>query len=228
MGRAQAEVVGVALLLAVAVVGMGTFAATTGVVLDAGAADADLARATDAFAALDPPSVRGTRTVELTAAGGRLHVASRDLRVLEGDATVAHRRVDALVFERDGRRVTLLDGAVVADGSFARDPPVTAAGERTLLVGAVVVARGPAYSPGGGRARLRATVTHERRRLGTGEFAVAVETRTPGPWRRHFREQGAVVDRRDVDGDGLPSVVARFENRTAYLFTHRAEVRVDA
>ena len=57
---------------------------------------------------------------------------------------------------------------------------------------------------------------------------MAVETATPAAWRAALREAGAeVVDVRDTDGDGVPSVVARFPGeRTAYLVVHEMRLEV--
>jgi hypothetical protein len=72
-------------------------------------------------------------------------------------------------------------------------------------------------------------VTHDRERLGNGTYAVGIETATPEPLAGWFEERGATVRVRDVDGDGTPSVVARFPGeRTAYLVVHDLHAEVGA
>jgi len=77
-------------------------------------------------------------------------------------------------------------------------------------------------------ATLRTNVTHERTALGTGEYGIAIETTTPAPLERWFREQNATVSRRDFDGDGVESVVARYPGRReGYLVVHDVHLEVD-
>jgi hypothetical protein len=74
---------------------------------------------------------------------------------------------------------------------------------------------------------LETNVSHRRVDLGRGRFAVAVETATPEAFARHFREANATTTRQDFDGDGTPSVVARFPGRRqAYLVVHDLALEV--
>ena len=57
---------------------------------------------------------------------------------------------------------------------------------------------------------------------------IAVETATPEPLERWFRDRNATVSRRDFDGDGTESVVGRFPgNRTGYLVVHDMHAEVN-
>jgi len=80
---------------------------------------------------------------------------------------------------------------------------------------------------GGVTATLESDVSHERTDLGRGEFGVAVETAAPAALERHFREANATVTRRDFDGDGVPSVVARYPgSRRGYVVVHDLNLEV--
>jgi len=71
-------------------------------------------------------------------------------------------------------------------------------------------------------------VSHTRTDLGTGEFVVAVETATPGPFERYFEGQNASVSRADFDGDGVESVVAEYPGqRRGYLVVHDLSLEVN-
>lgn len=78
---------------------------------------------------------------------------------------------------------------------------------------------------GGATYTLRSTVTHHRQTLGEAGYRIAVETRHPRAFRQQFERLNATVTVRDVDGDGLPSVIASFSGaRTGYLVVHETEV----
>lgn len=235
-GRGQSNVVGVAILLGVTVMALGALTAGVGSVVDESAAGADAARVADGFdSALRPVETTGVRRGEVAFSAGQLRVVERDLRVISGTDT---RRVavDALVYESGSRRVTFLAGAVVrGDGPGARvvrDPPIVASrGDGGVLV--VGAPRLDAATVGvsgrdGVRVTLRTNVSHDRDRLGAGRYRVAVETTTPVAWKRALRERGAeIVGTRDIDGDGTPSVVARFPGRrVAYLVVHDMDLEV--
>ncbi|MFC7229710.1 type IV pilin [Salinirubellus salinus] len=250
--RAQANVVGVALLLGVAVVSLGTLTAAVGTVVEDHTARTDTARvATDLDAALGPVTTTGRNRGRVSFAEGTLRTVERDLRVLDGDGVVERVRVGALVYERPGGgRVAFLGGALVSGrgrtASLVTPLPMTASrgsaegdsedgddgdggGDAgVLVVGAARLGPTAASVSGGGTVTLRTDVRHHRTDLGTGAYRVAVETRTPVPLAESFRERGATVTTRDLDGDGLPSVVASFDGeRRAYLVVHDLSLEVD-
>lgn len=232
--RAQSHVVGVVLLLGIAVVAMGTLTATVGTVVERNAAVADADRvASDLDAALDPVETTGRHSGRVSFTDGRLHAVSRDVRLLDGDRVVQRVRADALVFEAGDRRVAFVGGAMVRGQpgrATLRDPPlvtVSRAAGGSLVLGAAHL--GDPRSVAGERvsATLATDVVHDRTRHGDAEWSVAVETATPGPFADWFAERGASVDRRDIDDDGVPSVVATFEGRrTAYVVVHRLRTEV--
>jgi len=235
-GRAQSNVVGVALLLGVTVMALGALTAGVGTVVQENAAGADAARVADGFeSALRPVETTGQRRGEVAFSSGSLRVVERDLRV--SNATVTRRvQVDALVFEAGDRRVTFLAGAVVrGEGDAARtvrEPPIVGSrgDDGVLVVGAPRLGADAVgvSGQGGVETTLRTEVSHDRERLGTGEYRVAVETATPAAWREALADAGGVVvDTRDLDGDGVESVIARFPGeRVAYLVVHDMNLEV--
>jgi flagellin-like protein len=230
--RAQSNVVGVVLLVGITVVSLATLTAAVGTVVDTQTARADTARVADGLAAsVRPVETTGTREGRITFLSGDLYTVERDLRVLDSGGVVAHRSVGALRFDGERGGATVVAGAVVrrgVDTALVRPPPVRAA-EGLLAVNAVRL-RGNVSVAATGQttATVRTTVTHRRTALGTGRFRVAIETTTPGPVAAHYRERGRAVERRDLDGDGVPSVVVQYPpGLDAVLVTHDTEVEVD-
>lgn len=236
--RAQSSVVGVALLVAVTVVSLGALTAGVGLVVEEHAARADTVRvAADLDAAVAPVETTGRHRERVAFAEGTLRTAERDLRVLDAtDGEVLERvRVDALVFEAGNRRVASVSGAVLRGrgetATLRTPPPVTAsAGDGgVLIVGAARLGtvRMAISGNGAGGTTLRTNVTHRRTDLGRGAFEVALETATPGPLASWFADRGARTRTEDTDGDGVPSVVARFDGeRRGYLVVHDLNLEV--
>jgi hypothetical protein len=235
--RGQANVVGVAVMLGVTVVALATLTAGVGSVVQDSAATADAARvAGDLDDALRAVEATGHREGQVSFSRGELAVVDRQLRVLDADGVVATVDVDAVAFRTGDQRVVYLAGAVVRDtgagGQLYETPPVSASRGTggVLVVGAPtlnattqqVAASGPTT------VRLETDVSHDRSALGNGTYRVAVETATPGAWDRYFERVGATVtDRRDFDGDGTASVVARFPGeRVGYLVVHDLALEV--
>ncbi|WP_128477505.1 DUF7289 family protein [Halorussus pelagicus] len=245
--RAQSNVVGVAILLGVVVVALGSLTAGIGSVVEENAAAADSARvAADFDAALEPVEATGVHRGRVSFTDGELRTVERDLRVLNESGVVGTVRTDALVFTAGDRRVAFLAGAIVRgppDNAVVRTPPpITVSrggggGDReggdpdstgVLVVGAPALNGSVAVSGSGGASvSLRTTVSHERTNLGNGTYRVAVETATPSAWRRYFERQNATVTARDFDGDGVESVVAAYPGeRVGYLVVHRMGLEV--
>jgi len=233
--RAQANVVGVALLLGITVVALGALTVSLGAVVEDNAERASTTRVADGFErSLRPVETTGPHRGRVAFADGSLRTADRDLRVLDGNDTVARVRVGALRYETGDRAVVFLSGAVVRRAGesawLADEPPISGhADDDVLVVGAARVGDSEVAVGGTGRTRrtIETNVSHERRALGNGSYRVAVETRTPGPWTRYFERQGATTTTRDIDGDGVPSVVATYPGpRTAYLVVHDLRVEV--
>jgi len=233
--RGQSHVVGVVLVLGVAVAVLGAVAVGVGEVIDARTDTADATRvADDVDAALQPADVTGPHSGRVQFADGRLSTERRELRVLRNGSVVAERRIDALVYESGDRRVAFLAGAIVQSSGDSHwlytTPSVTAsARNEVVVVGAPVLGAGDVAVAGSGHTAitLETNVSHDRRDLGRGEYAVAIETRTPGPFERYFDEHNATTDRRDFDGDGTDSVVASYSGtRRGYLVTHDLALEV--
>lgn len=238
-GRGQSNVVGVAVLLTMSIVALGTLTAGVGTVVQDTGATADATRvAADIDDALRPVEATGPRRGYVSFTDGTLEVTDRELRILDANGIVEIVSVDALEFRTADQRVVYLAGAVIretgAGSELYAPPPITASSGSggVLVVGAPTLnsTAGSVRSKGGSSVVLATDVTHERTDLGDGTYRIAVETTTPGAWVRYFERQGATVtDRRDIDGDGTESVVARFPGeRVGYLIVHdlRLEVRV--
>ncbi|WP_276300189.1 DUF7289 family protein [Halorussus lipolyticus] len=241
--RAQSNVVGVAILLGVVVVALGTLTAGIGTVVEQNAASADAARvATDLDDALEPVAATGVHRGRVSFSDGELQTVERELRVLNESGAVRTVEADSLVFTAGQRRVAFLAGAVVrgppGNAKVRTPPPITASrgadggddpdAKGVLVVGAPKLDGTVGFSAtGGGSVVLRTNVSHHRTALGDGKYRVAVETATPGAWRRHFEAQNATVTTRDFDGDGVTSVVAAYPGeRVGYLVVHDLRLEV--
>ncbi|MFB6151144.1 MAG: type IV pilin [Haloarculaceae archaeon] len=236
---AQSSVVGVALLLGATVVAVGVLTASVGALVDGHAARADARRvAADLDDALRPVETTGHRTGTVRFADGGLHTVEREVRVFEGYGLgrrrVATVRVGGLVYDRGERRVRSVAGAVTrgrGEAAWTTAPPPIFGSEANgvLVVGvAKLNASGGAIGGSDVTARISTNVTHDRRTLGTGRYAVAVETAVPAAFEAALRDRGASsVERRDFDGDGVPSVLAAFPGtRRAYVVVHDMRLEV--
>lgn len=234
--RAQSHVVGVALMLGLAVVALGALTVGVGTVLQSQAASADADRVATAMDdALEGVERTGHHSHTVTFAEGNLGVEERTLRVLDANGTVLHRQdVDALVFEGGERRVASLAGAILrgtGDGAWlVTEPPIThSERNEVLVVGATVLGSDHVSVSGGGgvTTTLQTNVSHTDHDLGTGEYAVAIETETPEPFERYFEDQNATTERHEFDGDELESVVAYYPGeRQAYVVVHDLALEV--
>jgi len=221
-------------MLGLTVAALGALTAGVGTVLDSQAAAADASQvASDLDAALDERA-HGYHSGRVRFSEGSLSTADRTVRVLRNGSVVGAVDAGALVFESGDRRAAYIMGAVVrgrGGGAWLTEPPsVTSSGRNDVLVVGVPrlgADEAGVGGTGGAAVTLETNVTHSRADLGRGEFAVAVETTTPDPLARHFREANATVTRRDFDGDGTPSVVARYPGRRqGYLVVHDLALEV--
>lgn len=230
--RGQASLVGVALLLAITVVSLGVLTAAAGTTVERGADAVAVDRAATDLSRLVGGDVDGGRVRVSLVGGGELRPVERTIRVLgPEDAVVATVEADGLVHESGRRRVVAVGGGVAVGAGdeawFHTSPRVTAAEEALLLSVTALNVTGFDGVGDGTAVELETAATHERQRLDADAYAVAVETETPGPWRRYFEHGGATVDRRDVDGDGTPSVVARYPgDRRVHLVVRHLRVEV--
>ncbi|MFD1597705.1 DUF7289 family protein [Halobellus rarus] len=230
--RAQAAVVGVAILLGLTVLAVGGLTATAGSIVEDGAASASATRVGDDLeTALGPGTGERETTVEL--ASGTIEVVNRTVWLLDDDGVVWAGHAGAVVYADGDQRVTGFAGAVVQSDprrSRVSAPSRIAAAEGRLYVGVPVLNASGADGVSTGDHRLAVTLRTDgeaaRQRLPTSSYRIAIETSTPAAWERHLRERGATTTRRDIDGDGTPSVVASFEGeRTVHLVVH--DVRLD-
>jgi len=233
--RAQSHVVGVALLLGLAVVALGGLTVGVGSLVDSQASAADAERVADsmdeAFRAVDRA---GTHSQQVAFTEGSLATAERTLRILKDDSVIETREVDALVFESGERRVVAVGGALVqqhGDSAWlVSEPGVTdSAANSVLVVGAPVLnaEHTTVGGSGGTTTTLRISPTHTEYDLGEGEFSVAIQTETPGPFERYFERQGATTERQTFAGDDVASVVAHYPGtRQGYLVVHDLSLEV--
>jgi hypothetical protein len=235
MTRAQSHVVGVALLLGLTVLALGSLTVGVGTLLDAQAAAADTERVADGFArSLQPQQATGHHAGSVSFTDGRLATRPREVTLRKDGRQVEQIHADALVYESGDRRVTFLGGAIVRGSEpntwFRRDPLVAASPDGDVLVVSVASLgdRNVAVAGGGGgRLRLETNVTHRRRPLGNGTFSLSVETAVPTAYERYFARTNTTTRRVDRDGDGVPSVVATYpDTRTAYLVRHNLSLEV--
>lgn len=231
--RGQSHVVGVALMLGLAVVALGTLTVGIGALVDSQAASTDAERvATDLEQVVQGSERTGYHSHQVQFTDGQLRTEQRTLRVLENGNVIRTVDIDAVVYENDEHRVTATAGALVrASGqsaSLAAEPSITASHENeVLVVGAPKL--DASSSSIGGQGQITATVetnvSHERIDLGTGEYAVAIETETPEPFERHFEQYEATVERETFD-DRESVVVSFHSNRQAYLVVHDLQLEV--
>ncbi|WP_336326258.1 DUF7289 family protein [Halovenus sp. HT40] len=233
--RAQSHIVGVALMLGVAVLALGTLTAGVGTLIDSQTADADAQRVADGFdRAIQGAERTGVHSHQLHFAEGTLRTVDRTMRILENGTVVAAVEVDALVYEHSEGRVVSLGGAVVRDSgasaALAEPPSITHSKRNEVLIaGAPKLNAGRVSISGGGgvTTTIQTNVSHDRRELGTGRYAVAIETASPDPFRRFFADQGATVESRQFSGDETESVVATYPGlREGYLVVHDLRLEV--
>jgi hypothetical protein len=207
--RGQSTIIGVAILAAVTVLSIAALTTAAGTFVADGAAAANSQRVADDLADVGD----GERTTIIRFSQGVLRVEERTLRVFGDEGTVAEVDVDALVYENRNRRVALLGGVLVEGrpGQAAvRGPPPVVVGEERLLVDVVALNASGSAAVGGSNpvsVTVQTDATHSYRVLESAEHAVAIETTTPRAWERAFEAAGLSHSRRDLDDDGVPSVV---------------------
>jgi len=234
-GRAQSHVVGIVLLLGITTIALGGLSTVVGSIIDGQTATADERRVANALdSEFRPVEGTGPDRVDVRFSEGRLATAERELRILND--SVVRREIDigGLVYTSGSSRVGFVGGAITrgtpGNAWLVRGPPVTVTRDNgTLLVGAVTLGeRDAAVSGNGGvTARLRTNVTHDRSALPRADYRVAIETATPDPLARHLRDRGLATTTRDIDDDGVPSVVASVAGRQELqLVRHRTNTEV--
>lgn len=223
------------LLLGLTVVALGGLTAVVGTVVDGHTATADEARVANTFeTTFRPVEQTGHQTARVRFTEGRLTTVRRELRVRNDSGVQRTVPVDAVVYESGDSSVRFLAGSVVrgtAENAWLEsDPPVTATRDDTaVIVGAPLVnaSGGTVSGTGGVSADIRQNVSHERERLPPDNYSVAIETETPRPFTEYFQRVGATTQVKDIDGDGVQSVVATFPGRrTLYLVRHDMRTEV--
>lgn len=219
--RGQSHVVGVVLLLGITTMALGGLAAVVGGIVDGQTANADATRVANTLDdGLRPIERAGHDELSVQFTAGRLYTVERQVRIL--NTTGVERELDTggLVYTSGSNRVGFVGGAVVrgrpGNAWTLRGPPLTATRDNsTLVVGAVAVGEQGASvgGKGGVTARLRTNVTHVHQTLPEKNYRLAFETATPDPMARGLRSHGFDTTVSDLDGDGVPSVVAGVEGQ---------------
>ncbi|MFB6234410.1 MAG: hypothetical protein ABEH81_04685 [Halopenitus sp.] len=231
--RGQSNVIGVAVLIGLTMISLGTLTAAVGTVVESNAAAANADRvADDLEAAIQPVEATGRHTGRVSFTDGEFRTVDRTVRIHNGSGWTAY-EADGVAYESGSHRVLAVAGAIVRDygggAKMYRDPPF-AVSEGVALFGIAVLGGEETRSVTTDEATtlaLTSNVSHEREALGDGEFAVAIETDAPGAWERYFERIGADVERKSFAGDAHDSVVARFDGtRTGYLVRHTLGLEV--
>lgn len=237
--RGQSHVVGVAVLVAVTLVSLGGLTAAVATTVDAGTDAVREHRVAGAVTdALQPRRVTGSHAGAVELGTGRLETLPRTVRLANDSGTVRRLRTDALVYRADESRVAAVAGAVVrgrpGEATVVRPPRVRRAAD-TLVVGVATLGApgdrlGVSLGVGGDaldgtRLRLLTDVSHTATRYPAGDWRVAVETATPAAVADALARVGE-VSRRDLDGDGVPSVVVSVSDRRVVFVVHRLRLEV--
>ena len=234
-GRAQSHIVGVVLLLGITTIALGGLTTVVGSIIDGQTATADERRVANALdSEFRPVEQTGSNRVDVRFSEGRLRTVDRELRVLNDSGVEREHDVGGLVYTSGANRVGFVGGAVTrgkpGNAWLVRGPPVTVTRDNdTLVVGAVTLGeRGATVSGSGGvTARLRTNVTHDRTALPRADYRIAIETATPAPLARYLRDRVLSTATRDIDGDGVPSVVAGVAGQQELqLVVHRTNTEV--
>ena len=230
--RGQSHVVGVVLLLGLTAIAIGGLTASIGAIVQDQTSLADATSvATDLESGVRPVETTGSREGHVSFTEGTLSVDSRELRILNESGVRYTVQTDALVYESGDRRVAYVGGAIVRgrgeNAWMEHGPPITG-GPDVLVVGAPRLnGTGSVGGTGGVTTTLRTNVSHSRRSLGVDEYAVAIETTTPHAFDQYVADRNATASVRDVDGDGVPSVVVDYAgDRTGYLVVHDMRLEV--
>jgi hypothetical protein len=235
MSRGQSTIVGVVLVLGLTLVALGTITAGIGVVVSDATARADADRVADGLdRALEPVETTGHRRRAVRFSTGQIRVLDREVRILRGASPVRTISTDALVYSARGRRVAFVTGAIVrgraGNAWTLREPPITASRGTggVLVVGAARL--NTSYRTISGTeatVALTTNVSHDRQSLGTGTYAVAIETTVPEAFERAYRRPSVTTRRADFDGDGVESIVLRFNGtREGHLVVHDMRLEV--
>lgn len=209
--------VGVAILLALTVASMAVVTAGVGSVVDDAAGSARSASVAEQFGSILPDTGSpGDRVGQLHVGGGTVRSVDRDVRIVGDGGVVFERNVGALVYEHRGRRVTAHAGAVLTGTArHARfsDPPNTVLAprdrRRSIYLTLPVLTTSTPHDVGGDhRLDLAVNASTQTLTLPGGTYRIAIETTTPAPWNRWFSTRNLSIESDDLDGDGIPSVVA--------------------
>ncbi|WP_248897847.1 DUF7289 family protein [Haloplanus halobius] len=228
--RAQSAVIGVAVLLAVTVVSVAALTVTVGSLVDRSADTAEARAAATSMNDALATDRSGPHERQFALHSGRLRTVDRTVRLLQGSEPVVEQSVGGLVYADSNYRVRAVAGATVSDtggGGRLHTAPSISIRDRTLFVGLPRLGADAVAVGGKTTVTLRTNLTHTRQQFSGGGYALAVETRAPGVWERHFEALGATTTRRSFDDDGVASVVARFPSvRTVHVFVHDLRLEV--
>jgi len=235
IARGQAHVVGVTLLIGISVIALAGLTAGIGSLVERNAASADATRVADDLAiALAPVEATGHNRGSVDFSDGRFRTVEREVRVLNSSGVRRRVSVGGLVFTAGDHRVEYVSNAIVRSAGesnwLSQTPDVTTSRAGAVFIASIARLNGSDTAVSGASTTgvmLTTNVTHDRTALGPDRYGIAIETARPGPLERWFREQNATVNRREFDGDGVESVVARFAGtREGYVVVHDMRLEV--
>ncbi|AGN01325.1 hypothetical protein L593_06890 [Salinarchaeum sp. Harcht-Bsk1] len=230
-------------MVGLTVLALGGLTVAIGTVVDSSASNAEANRVADAMTVVaEPGDVVGTAEAELRFGDGSLRTENRTIRILDAANGTVIERVDSAVLVYTVGDWTVIggNGAVLRAGSggasMVESPSIVADpdpnGPLLLGVPAIDAEALSIDTDAAARVTFRASVTHDRRDLGSRRIRVVVETAYPDAWQRYFERNGAtVIDRsRSFPSDGADaetSIVAEYAGpRQTYLVLHRTDLEV--
>ncbi|ERG99465.1 MAG: hypothetical protein J07HQX50_00611 [Haloquadratum sp. J07HQX50] len=233
--RGQAAVVGVALLLGVTVVAISGLTATTGSIVADGIAVADLDRVSGQLQHSLATTNYPKRT-EIRLTRGQLQVANRSIWLLEGGSIQWAGHAGAVIYTDGPRELVAFGGTVVQatpESVSQRGQPRIATAPDSLYIGVPLLDTSglDAVSTSGHQLSvgLTATVESDQTMLAPATYAVGIETDYPEVWAKALTATGAsTTTQRDIDGDGIVSVIGHFEQpRAVHLVRHIVEIQLE-
>jgi hypothetical protein len=233
--RGQSHIIGIVLLVGLTTIALGGLTTVVGEIVDEQTATADETRVAHALEnGLRPVEQTGPGETRVAFSSGQFETVERQLRIRTSSGTQRRLEIGGLVYTSGASRVGFVGGAVVRgqpdNAWLVREPPVTVTRDNeTLIVGAVQVGENGTTISGsdGVGLRLRTNVTHRHEQLSESAYRIGIETETPEPLVRAFQRRELDTSVNDIDGDGVPSVVAHVKGRqTIELVTHRMHTEV--
>jgi hypothetical protein len=229
--RGQQGIIGVALLLLLTVIAIGTMTSLLGGAVTGGVAQAELRTVGTTLATVTAPTDDPTmqtmlmRTGTLETHPGTLWITGADIAIEQEVGTLRYGTGHHRLSSEYGTQITTVDGEVIAvegqrirrvgDRLYLGVPSMGLAGVDTIATNGRAV-----------RVGVRPRVDTQHRRLPRGRYQVRLETDHPSVWVQMFEEVGARVHIPRSTA-GTPVVTADFEEPiTIELLSQRVQLEV--